>query len=54
MTRPERDAMRAQVASKDWECSAELLLTMLDDLDRMEAEIERRDDIIRKLARGEK
>lgn len=51
MTRAERIALRAQVLSKDWECSAELLISLLDDLDRLEDEITRRDDIIRRLAR---
>lgn len=51
MTRAERAALRAQVQSKDWECSAELLISLLDELDSKDEEIARLNDIIRRLAR---
>jgi hypothetical protein len=51
MQKSERDALRKQVLSEDWKCSADLLLSLLDSLDEMEQQIARQNDVIRQLAR---
>lgn len=51
MTRAQRDKIRKDASSKEWSCSADLLNTLLDALDASDEEVERLNDVIRKLAR---